>query len=381
MEFDFDTVIDRRGTASSKWDKYAGRDVIPMWVADMDFRSPPPVLQALHARVEHGIFGYTHPSLELNDCVIEWLARQYDWAVRPQWLVWLPSLGVALNLICRTVGEPGDAVLNMVPVYPPFLTAPKRQDRESIIVPLAQADGRWVMDLDRLRAAITPRTRLLMLCSPHNPTGRAYGRAELEAVAELCLQHDLVLCSDEVHCGLVLDPDRRHIPTATLSEPLARRTVTFMAPSKTFNLPGMRCAFAVIPDKGLRAAFIQAKAGLVVGGNALGLAAAEAAYRRGEPWRRALIEYLRSNRDLVERSVADTPPLRMNHVEATYLAWIDVRALGLADPVGHFEAAGVGLSDGADFGTPGSVRLNFACPRSTLTEGLTRLRRAVREAR
>ncbi|SJZ84007.1 cystathione beta-lyase [Trichlorobacter thiogenes] len=372
--FDFDTLIDRRHTASEKWDRYAGQDVIPLWVADMDFRSPPAVLEALQQRVEHGVFGYSSPPKELIAVVLAMLQQEYRWQVQPDWLVWLPGLVCGLNVTCRAVGAPGDAVATFTPVYPPFLTAPGLAERDLISVPLVEQKGRWEMDLEALEQAITPRTRLLMLCSPHNPVGRVWNREEQLALADLVERHNLIVCSDEIHAGLVLDSDKPHIPFATLTPELARRTITLLAPSKTYNIPGLGCSFAVIPDKQLRQAFRGAMAGIVPHVNLLGYTAALAAYRDGELWRQAVIEYLRQNRDLVLEAVQAMPGLKTWPVEATYLAWIDAQGLGVADPASLFEQAGVGLSDGVPFGAAGFVRLNFGCPRSLLQQALERMK-------
>lgn len=372
--FDFDAVIDRRATGSEKWDRYAGQDIIPLWVADMDFRSPPAVLEALQQRVEHGVFGYSRPAQELTDVVLDTLQNEYGWQVQPDWLVWLPGLVCGLNVACRAVGETGDAVATFTPVYPPFLTAPGLAGRELISVPLVEQQGCWVMDLEALEQAITPRTRLLMLCSPHNPVGRVWNRAEQLALADLVERHDLMVCSDEIHAGLVLDSDKTHIPFATLAPELAQRTITLLAPSKTYNIPGLGCSFAVIPDKQLRQAFKNVMAGIVPHVNLLGYTAALAAYRDGESWRQALLRYLRQNRDLVLEALQAMPGLKTWPVEATYLAWIDAQGLGVADPAGLFEQAGVGLSAGAPFGAPGFVRLNFGCSRSLLQQALERMK-------
>jgi cystathionine beta-lyase len=375
--FDFDQLIERRDTDSQKWEKYRGQDVIPLWLADMDFRSPPEVIAALHRRVEHGVFGYPATPPELVEVVLSMLLAAYGWQVQPEWLVWLPGLVTGLNVICRAAAEPGEEVLTATPVYPPFLTAPKLSGRALATVPLISAGGRWTFDFERLETAITPRTRLLLLCNPHNPVGRVYTREELSRLALICDRRHLVICSDEIHCGLVLDPDKVHLPLATLDPGLAPRTVTFMSPSKTFNLPGLGCAFAVIPDSRLRARFNRAKAGIVPGVNLLGYTAALAAYRDGARWHAALLTYLRENRALVSRAVNRMPGLAMNHVEATYLAWIDARATGLTAPRQFFEQAGVGLGDGAAFGGPGFLRLSFASPRALLSEALTRMSRAL----
>lgn len=375
--FDFDTIIDRSNTASEKWDKYRGRDVIPLWVADMDFRSPPAVIQALHERVEHGVFGYTHQPAELVEAVRAHLLADYGWAVEEEWIVWLPGLVCGLNVLCRAVGVAGDEVVTFTPIYPPFMSAPGLSDRGLVKVPLQLRDGHWVADLEALERAITPRTKLLLLCSPHNPVGRAWSREELAQFAEVAERHDLVIGSDDIHAGLVLDEDKRHIPIVTLSPETARRTITLLAPSKTYNIPGLGCSFAVIGDPGLRRAFRKAMGRIVPHVNTLGYTAALAAYRDGEEWRQALVAYLRGNRDLVAAEVNAMPGLSMAHVEATYLAWIDARATGIPDPARFFEEAGVGLSDGADFGAPGFVRLNFGCSRSLLVEALGRMRRAL----
>ena len=376
--FDFDSVIDRRGTGSEKWEKYAGRDILPMWVADMDFRSPPVVVEALRRRTEHGVYGYTKASPGTVEAVVGMLARDFGWAIDPAWLVWLPGLVSGLNVTCRSVGEEGDDVLTLVPVYPPFLSAPRFSRRGLVRVPLHENANRWGIDFERLEAAVTPRTRLFMLCNPHNPVGRVFDPEELQRLAELSLRCGMIVCADEIHCGLVLDPEKRHLPFAALGSEVAERTITLMAPSKTFNLAGLGCSFAVIPSESLRRSFVQAKAGIVPMVNPYGYAAAEAAYRHGEEWRRALIDYLRGNRDTLAEALKRMPGgLSMAAVEGTYLAWIDVRNTGLDESVRFFEEAGVGLQDGREFDGPGFVRLNFGCPRAVLREALARMGRAL----
>lgn len=375
--FNFDQLIDRRQTGSEKWDLYAGRDIIPLWVADMDFAAPPAVIDALHQRIDHGIFGYTAPGAALHEAVMDYLQRDFAWQVAPEDLVWLPGLVTGLNVICRAVGEKDDAVLTLTPIYPPFLSAPPLSERGLIKVPLVQTSSGWQLDLPAIEAAITPRTRMLLLCSPHNPVGRVWSAAELGALAEIAKRHNLVIGSDDIHAGLVLDEDKRHIPIATLSAEIASRCITLLAPSKTYNIPGLGCSFAVISNPQLRAAFKKAMGRIVPHVNILGLTAAEAAYRHAEPWRQELLAYLRGNRDLVTQAIAKIPGLSMSPVEATYLAWIDTRKRNLEQPGKFFEAAGVGLSDGRDFGAPGFVRLNFGCPRSLLITALERMKRAL----
>jgi cysteine-S-conjugate beta-lyase len=383
MNFDFDTPPDRRGTDSQKWQKYAGRDVLPMWVADMDFRSPPAVIAAMQRRLDHGVFGYARPVKSTVDTVVDALAQRYGWKIDPAWLVWLPGLVVGLNVDALGLAGPGDQAMSCTPVYPPFLSAPTNSGRETLAVPLAlnSAARRWEIDFDALERAVTPRTKLFFLCNPHNPVGRVWRRDELTRLGEFCARHNLLLCSDEIHCDLILEPALPHVPTATLGPEIAARTITFMAPSKTYNLPGLGTSFAIIADPELRARFVRASIGIVAEVTTLGYAACEAAYRDCEPWRLELLAYLRRNRDFLLDFIArELPGIRVDApIDATYLAWLNVEALGLSDPVAHFEAHGVGLSDGAFFGAPAgkAVRINFGCPRATLAEALRRMKAAL----
>ena len=383
MSFDFDTPPSRLGTDSQKWQKYEGRDILPLWVADMDFRSSPAILAALHARVEHGIFGYARPTRSTVQAVVDALARNYGWTIDPSWIVWLPGLVCGLNVTSQAFAQPGEDVLTLTPVYPPFMGAPRNSGRISTQVPfvLNATAGRWDVDWDALERAVTPKTKLFFLCNPHNPIARVWRRDELVRLGEFCLRHDLVLCSDEIHCDLILDPALPHVPAATLSPELAARTVTLMAPSKTYNVPGLGTSFAIISDPTLRARFVRATTGIVAEVTCLGYAACEAAYRDSEAWRQALLHYLRGNRDfLLETLARDFPGLRVEApIEATYLAWINVSTLKLPDPVARFEAHGVGLSEGAFFGARKGdyIRINFGCPRATLAEALRRMKAAL----
>lgn len=377
MPSDFDRIIDRSGTASLKWDKYAGRDVLPLWVADMDFAAPPMVLDALHARIDHGVFGYTRAPASANAAVVNYLQRRYGWTIESGWIVWLPGLVPGINLACRAVGEAGDAALTFTPVYPPFLSAPGFNQRELIALPLVEGKDEWQIDFAALEQAITPRTRLLILCHPHNPVGRIWRRDELEHLAVFAQKHALTVVSDEIHCDLLLEPDARHVPFASLSEDAAARTITLMAPSKTYNVPGLACSFAVIADPVLRHAFQRAMRGIMPEINLLGFTATEAAFNHGGQWLNGLLDYLRGNRDRVIAALDGVGGLKVTRAQATYLAWIDCRASGIEQPQRFFEAAGVGLSDGADFGLPGFVRLNFGCPRATLDLALERMTAAL----
>ncbi|WP_414664542.1 MalY/PatB family protein [Horticoccus sp. 23ND18S-11] len=379
--FDFDTVPERRGTDSQKWQKYAGRDILPLWVADMDFKSAPAIIEALHRRVEHGIFGYARPVKSTVDAVVDAMAQRYGWTIDPSWIVWLPGLVVGLNVTAQAFAQPGEEVLTLAPVYPPFMSAPKNCARTSTTAPWVLQAGRWTIDWDALERAVTPRTKLFYLCNPHNPLARVWRREELVRLAEFCERHDLVLCSDEIHCDLILDPTLPHVPTALLSPEIAARTITLMAPSKTYNVPGLGTSLAIIPDAARRARFIRATAGVVAEVTCLGFTACEAAYRDSEPWRQGLLHTLRGNRDYLLNAIArELPGVRVEApVEATYLLWMNVSALGFENPIARFEQHGVGLSDGAMFGAAkGShVRLNFGCPRATLEEAIRRMKRAL----
>jgi cystathionine beta-lyase len=375
---DFDEIIDRRNTASLKWDRYRDRSIIPMWVADMEFRSPPAVMNVLREKADYGIFGYSTVPSGLIDAVCAMLHERYDWKIDPRWLVWLPGLVSGLNVACRSVGRKNDEIISMVPIYPPFLEAPGNVGRQLVTVPMVQNSGKWEIDFSLLKQAVTrEKTRMLLLCSPQNPTGRVFTQSELGEIVSLCERNNIVICSDEIHCDLVLDADRKHKPTATVSGYATDNTITLMAPSKTFNIPGLGCSFAVISNSSLRAAFLKAMAGIVPEVNSLGFAAAEAAYRDGWDWLSDLLEYLRENRRLVQDEISSMPQLNMCHVEATYLAWIDARAVDKINPGRYFEKYGVGFSEGRDFGLPGFVRLNFGCQRSVLEEALKRVRQAV----
>ncbi|MDP2825898.1 MAG: PatB family C-S lyase [Sulfuritalea sp.] len=399
MSFDFDAIVERANTDSLKWAKFADRadpggisrdtvtaqgggDIIPLWVADMDFAAPPAVIEALRSRIDHGVFGYNQPTASQVGAVVDYLERKFDWRIDAEWIVWLPGLVSGLNVACRAVGAEGDAVFTATPIYPPFLSAPKYSARRVASAPLVRDSAGWLWNFPAVDAVLrTSRAKLFLLCHPHNPTGRAWHEDELWQIAALAEKHDLVVCSDEIHNGLILSPYRRHRLFATLSPELAARSITLLAPSKTFNIPGLGCAFAIIADSRLRQGFRHAMHGIVPHVNALGMVATEAALTRCDDWHAALLDYLRGNLRVVERAVASMPGLDMRPVEATYLAWIDAREFaadhGIANPARWFEQHGLGLSDGADFGAPGFVRLNFGTRRALLEEALERLRQAL----
>ncbi len=377
MRFDFDTPVDRSGTGAMRWERYEGRDVVPLWVADTDFRAPPAVLAAFARRIEHGVFGYSGPPGELREEIIARMQRLYDWRIASDWIVFLPGVVPGLHLAARHLVPSDGHVLVPTPIYHHFKRAVQLAPRAHSDVPLTLMDGRWVFDEDRLARALRAQTRMLFLCNPQNPGGTIFTRAELGRLAELAARHNLVVCSDEIHADLLLDADKPHVPIASLAPEVSRRTVTLMSPNKTYNFPSAGCAFAIIEDPALRSAFSIDHHATLHDPSVFGYLGAIAAYREGEDWLAAQLEYLRLNRDRVEAWVAQQPGLDMAHVEATYLAWIDASALGAKDPHALFLRHGVALSPGAQFGAERFVRLNFGTQRARLEEALARMARAV----
>jgi cystathionine beta-lyase len=381
MTYDFDQPIDRRHSESAKWHRY-DEDVSPMWVADMDFMSPEPVIRALRERVEHGVFGYGMDPPELRQVIVDRLQRLYGWQVSPEALVFMPGVVTGFNLVCHAVASPGDGVLIQTPVYFPMLYAPAGAGLTNDEMELTRRpDGRYEIDFDLFEKTITGRTRLFILCNPHNPVGRVFRPEELERMAEICLRHNVVICSDEIHCDLVFQGNR-HVPIASLAPEIADQTITLMAPSKTFNVPGLKCSVAIVQNPELRKKLKTTHTGLVHGINVMGYTAALAAYRDGQPWLDEVLRYLEANLDFLLHYVeAHLPGISMSKPEGTYLAWLSCHEAGIpGNPHKFFlKQARVAVSDGAIFGRGGEgfVRLNFACPRSMLTEALDKMTEAL----
>ena len=381
MTYDFDQPIDRRHSESAKWHRY-DEDVSPMWVADMDFMSPEPVIRALRERVEHGVFGYGTAPPELCKVIVDRLQRLYGWQVSPEALVFMPGVVTGFNLACHAVASPGDGVLIQTPVYFPMLYAPAGAGLTNDEMELThRPDGRYEIDFDLFEKTITGRTRLFILCNPHNPVGRVFGRQELERMAQICLRHNIVICSDEIHCDLLFQGSR-HVPIASLAPEIADQTITLMAPSKTFNVPGLKCSVAIVQNPELRKKLKTTHTGLVHGINVMGYTAALAAYRDGQPWLDEVLLYLEANLDFLLQYVeAHLPGISMSKPEGTYLAWLSCHEAGIpGNPHKFFlEQARVAVSDGAIFGRGGEgfVRLNFGCPRSMLAEALDKMKEAL----
>ena len=370
----FEQVVDRRHTGSAKWDRYP-EDVLPLWVADMDFPVAPCITAALRDRLEHPVFGYAVAEARLRARLTAEMATRYGWNVEPEAFVFLPGVEPGLNMALGAFLSPGDVVALQTPIYPPMLNAIAHWGLRQVALPMHRSDDGWVTDPAILKDGLH-RARAFLFCHPHNPTGTAFSRDHLAMIAEACMSSGTLIISDEIHCDLLFD-GRRHTPIASLCPEAARCTITLMAASKAYNIAGLKTAFAIIPDPRLRVRFDGFRLGMVDSVNALGLVATEAAYTSAETWHHSLLACLQSNRDhLVEQIGQRFPRLSMTRPDATFLAWIDCRATNLVNPQEFFLArARVGLNDGATFGPGGAgfVRLNFGCPRATLDAALCRM--------
>lgn len=376
-KIDFDHCPHRAGTDSVKYDRYAGRDILPMWVADMDFSVANEITDAIAGRLKHPVYGYSHVSENLNNLIVERMQRLYRWSIQREWLVWVPGVVAAVNIACRSLQDSAAGVLSPSVVYPYIPEAPQLNGHRLVAVPMVLQERRWVMDLAWIRDRAAIDLKMLILCNPHNPGGSVYNRDELLHLAASVIEKDMIVVSDEVHCDLILEQGVRHIPIASLNKEIEQRSITLMAASKTFNLAGLGCSFAIIPDERLRKNFREAMKGLISHVNLFGYIATQAAFEQGGDWHRQLLDYLRGNRDYLIAEINTIRGLSLGPIEATYLAWIDVSGLGLDDPHRFFEAAGVGMSPGRDFGDNEFMRLNFGCSRATLEAAVSRIRNAV----
>ena len=395
MKYDFDTVYDRKKSDSAKWGAvkrmFGSEDVIPMWVADMDFPVAQPILDALAKRAAHPFFGYTMPGEGVTESVVERMKRKYDWDIEPEWVVFTPGVIPALNAAIRSLTHPGDSIILQQPVYYPFFSAVESSGCHIVNNPLKLENGHYEMDYDDLEHRFKPgmgmhpvphRNRAIVLCNPQNPVGRLWTRDEVTRMGEIVIGNESVVISDEIHCEILMK-GYTHTPFASISDEFAQHSITCMAPSKTFSLAGLEISSIIIPNKKLRADFSVARSGMMPGPNVFGYAALEAGYRYGDEWLEQVLDYLQGNLEFMTSFITERiPRVKLTELQGTYLAWLDFRALGLDNQELRTlmrEKAKVGLDDGYVFGEAGSgfQRMNIACPRSLLEEALTRIENAV----
>lgn len=378
----FNEIIDRRNSDSLKWNCF-DEDVIPLWVADMDFRCPEPVIDAIHARVSHGVFGYGIPPRDLPEIVVNRMLKLYNWEISDTCISFIPGCVTGFNLALRAFCQPGDAIIMQTPVYPPFLTAPDYVNMIRVENPLLKdQDYFYTIDFDLFEdQVIKNKVKLFILCNPHNPVGRVFTQNELERLADICLKHNVLICSDEIHCDLLFTGSK-HIPIASLSNEVSKQTITLLAPSKTYNIAGLHASIVIIEDPTLRTKFDQARAGLIGNPSVLSLVGARAAYLFGDKWLSEVLTYLENNRNwLLDTISNELPGIKIGKPEGTFLGWMDCSQLSLKpNPCTYFlEQARVGLNDGKSFGDCGSqfVRFNFGSPRVILEEALTRMKKTL----
>lgn len=377
--YDFDTAPDRLDTGSTKWSRYPA-DVLPMWIADTDFAVAPEIVSALKRRLDHPVFGYAVAKAELRDQIVADLDRRFGWRISPGDIIFLPGVEPGFNMALKARLASGDKVLIQTPMYRPILDAPGHWGLEALQAPLVRSEQGYGLDRDALAEKLT-QARAFLLCNPHNPTGYVYTRDDLAWIAGACEASDTLIISDEIHCDLVFD-GRQHVPIASLAPEIAKRTITLMSASKTYNIPGLKTGFAIITDRELRDAFNAARSGMVDSVNLMGLEATLAAYRDAGPWREALLDYLQANRDHLRRELQRLiPGIRYHPPEASFLAWLDCSGLGLQQSPHAFflSDAKLGLYAGEVFGAgyEDFVRLNFGCTRATLTEAVERMAAAL----
>lgn len=376
--YDFDKAANRAGSDSVKWHGLS-EDVIPMWVADMDFQSPQPIVDAMLERVQHGYYGYPYTLDELKERIVAHYEKVYQVKVDPEWIAWAPSV---IPGVVTALQMMGGTFMYSTPMYDHIRILYREAKLPVIEVPMKRDENyRYTMDIEALEAAVTPEVKSLILCSPHNPVGRVYEKEELIALQAFCKKHNILIISDEIHCEL--DLENRHIPFFSVSEETARYSVTLSSAGKICNVPGLPMGFAIIPNEELRTRFCSRQEGLLPAANVVSLAAYEKAYDGScDEWKKQLREYLRDNRDMAEARFASIPEIKTPHNEGTYLLWLDCSALGLDNPAAFFlEKARVKVSPGEIYGCKEFVRFNYGCPRSQLIEALDRMEQAIKEWR
>lgn len=384
-KYNFDEVVDRTDTNSIKYDArqvfFGSKEVLPLWVADMDLKTPDFIMEALKERLEHDILGYTFRGDSYYGSIINWLDKKHGWTVQKEWISFSPGVVAGLTMAIEAFSKPGDEVIVQPPVYFPFFDSVKGTRRRMIENPLKLVDGRYYFDFEDLKSKITPNTKLLLLCSPQNPGGMVWTKEELNELASICLEHKVLIISDEIHADLVFE-GHKHIPLPTLSEEIANNCVVCMAASKTFNIAGLSTSFLVVPNKQLLARYERVlKVPHLHMGNIFGNIALEAAYREGGGWVNQLVDYMWDNYIFLESFLKENlPRVVPMKPEATYLIWLDFSAFKLSDEAlnNKLIKAGVGINKGVQFGKQGTgfMRINIGCPRSTLEQALIRIKEA-----
>lgn len=379
MKYDFDEIIDRRGTNCVKWDSAENPDVLPMWVADMDFRTAPAIIDALRRRVDHGIFGYTRVPQNYYDAITGWFARRHGWNIDKNWIIYTSGVVPALSAIIKALTMPGDKVLIQTPVYNCFFSSIRNNGCEIVESSLVHADNTYSIDFEDLeRKASDPKVKAMILCNPHNPAGRVWGRDELIRIGEICIRHDVVVIADEIHCELVM-PGYEYTPFASISEDFSRHSVSCVSPSKAFNIAGLQIANIVCADAGRRAKIDRAiNVNEVCDVNPFGVIALQAAYNEGAEWLDQLLEYIHGNYEYMRRFCEEhMPDFPITKLEGTYLVWMDCRKFGMTSAELEkvlIQDAKLWLNAGTMYGKDGEgfMRWNIACPRARIIEGLKR---------
>ena len=377
MKHNFDQIIPRKDTHSTKWLKFSDEDVLPMWIADMDFACPSVITNAMTQRIDQGIFGYTDTPSDLTEVFVRKVYENTEWKIQDDWVVWIPGGVVGLNVSCKTVLAPGEMAMVPSPIYAPFTEAPENMERGFVKNYLVDTKGRLEFDLEAIETILTEDTKLFFLCNPHNPGGTVFSKQEIEKISSICEERKIIVCSDEIHSDLILEEGLKHVPFASLNKYNEEHSITIMGPCKTYNLAGFPIAAAIIPNEELRDDFVRNTKGIVAHIDSIAFVAAEAAYSKGDIWHSELLDYLKFNRKILSERINKIEGISLKGPEAGFLAWIDCRNSEISNPAEFFiNEAKVGVHDGAWFGNKDYVRLNFGCPSSLLEDAISRIEKA-----
>ena len=377
MKHNFDQIIPRKDTHSTKWLKFSDEDVLPMWIADMDFACPSVITNAMTQRIDQGIFGYTDTPSDLTEVFVSKVYENTEWKIQDDWVVWIPGGVVGLNVSCKTVLAPGEMAMVPSPIYAPFTEAPENMERGFVKNYLVDSNGRLEFDLEAIETILTEDTKMFFLCNPHNPGGTVFSKQEIEKISSICEERKIIVCSDEIHSDLILEEGLRHVPFASLNKYNEEHSITIMGPCKTYNLAGFPIAAAIIPNEELREDFVRNTKGIVAHIDSIAFVAAEAAYSKADIWHSELLDYLKFNRKILSERINKIEGISLKGPEAGFLAWIDCRNSEISNPAEFFiNEAKVGVHDGAWFGNKDYVRLNFGCPSSLLEDAISRIEKA-----